>query len=535
METVAIQGIPRRARVYLSSLQPQGLILPELGSGARILAWGRFSKPKESVFPGVSGFSRYLLDEGLSAVFSVDHPADLKVIVAPKGILGWLDQLRSQVSIQIMKNYPDPNVQGLMAGLLTGDKRLINPDLQQSFRDAGIMHLLVVSGLHVALWAAMAWWVAVRVFRMGPRRASLGTLGATWGFAFFVGPSAPVLRAALMSTILLAGPFLRRETPALARLFLAGFLLLLFKPNWISNAGFLLSFFSTLGILYGWQALKGSSAEAPGWGVLAWKKRLAGLAGTAFFAWYALAPLSAGFFHQISFVGLISNVILVPASGLLLALGIGDILLWNWAGPLASWSHLLVGAAAQIFLAAVDFFASWPASTVVCGPWNWGWTGAWILGALAWSQKGPGRRWALWAAAALAGAGFLETAARPLRLYLLPQGQELAGAYLETGFKRRLVLVQEREGLPPPWQRELSSFLESRGFLAFRAERSSLTFDGDSLYPAGAFWGSAQQLYVDCGSSTFYFPVSPYPRKLEGLKSRVLECRRGLFHEIPFL
>ncbi|MEK7287230.1 MAG: ComEC/Rec2 family competence protein [Elusimicrobiota bacterium] len=546
LECSRIQDQPVSTRVYLTSVDPRAIILPELASGAPLLIWGRFLPPAKNSLPGGFDLGDYLSREGLGGRLLVDNPSDIKVLGLSRGIRGRLDGWRSRAALLLMSRYPDPRVQGLLSGLLIGDKRLLDPSLNQSFRRAGVMHLLVVSGLHVALWGAMVWFVATRLARLPRRLSGAITLAATWGFALFVGLSAPVLRSAFMASVLLFGSFLRRETPALSRLFLAGLFLLIIKPRWISDASFLLSFMSTFGILYGWGAssARGGEGQARHW----MAQRLMALAATGFFAWYALLPFGAAFFHQLPLAGLASNLILVPASSALMGLGLADLLVLSRLGPFDSWSHALVDGAARLFLGITDFFASFPWAILPTAPWDLFLIGAWLSVALTFglaaapgaqpgplrSAQGTGSPWRgrlLILAGILLTSSALAQALRPARLYLLSDGSRYGAALQETGYRRHFCWAAPPENFSAFFRRNLDNFIQSRGMLAARAAVAPPQASR-ALQSSGAFWDWPIQLKSSCGRTEIIFPLSPFPIIGENVESRILECKRGSFQEV---
>jgi competence protein ComEC len=135
----------------------------------------------------------------------------------------------------------------LQAGFL-GDKNPIPPELEATFRNAGITHLLAISGQNVAIIAGAI--VALLYFVPLPRRTKvLITIGGLWWFLFVIGVIPSLFRSVVMATTILAGLLLQRRGHPLNALGLAGCIWLCLSPRSLVTAGFQLSFAATFGIL----------------------------------------------------------------------------------------------------------------------------------------------------------------------------------------------------------------------------------------------------------------------------------------------
>lgn len=146
----------------------------------------------------------------------------------------------------------------LTESLLLGDRRKLQPDQGNAFQDAGAMHVLAVSGLHVGIIMSIVMWlltlggrVVIRWENYRLRRLQrLAAVLLIWGYAFLTGMSVSVMRSALMFSMLPLGNMQMQSPLRYNRLAAAALIILLINPSAIVSPSFLLSFSAVLAILY---------------------------------------------------------------------------------------------------------------------------------------------------------------------------------------------------------------------------------------------------------------------------------------------
>lgn len=140
---------------------------------------------------------------------------------------------------------PEPHA-SLLVGMLFGVKTTMPPEFYQALRVTGTLHIIALSGMNISIII----YVIGSIFSIfGRRISSLLTIFFIIFFVWFVGPSANVVRAAIMGSLTLIGMAFGRQGVSLLSLFLTGILMLTIWPAWIFDIGFQLSFFATLGII----------------------------------------------------------------------------------------------------------------------------------------------------------------------------------------------------------------------------------------------------------------------------------------------
>lgn len=132
--------------------------------------------------------------------------------------------------------------------MLLGGREELPAGLEQRYTDAGVVHLLAISGMHVSLLAGFAAGL-FRLLRLRGRIPALVQMGLVAGFLLLSGCPLSGLRAGGMILLMLAGRLVRRRGESVNSLCCAGFFIVLCDIYAIMDVGFQMSFLATLGIL----------------------------------------------------------------------------------------------------------------------------------------------------------------------------------------------------------------------------------------------------------------------------------------------
>lgn len=201
---------------------------------------------------------------------------------------------------------------GVAEALALGWKADIGSDTKAHYRNAGLAHLLAVSGLHVGILAAIVgglfWWTG-RERRGRIIRGSLQLL-AVWGFAFITGAAPSTLRAALMFSMFIVNDMLARRVVPLNLLALAAIVMLVADPLLVYDISWQLSFSAVAGILLAQPAIH------------ALRTPVGQAAAVSVAATLATLPVVVATFHRLPLYFIIANVIVVPIAGVILALSL---------------------------------------------------------------------------------------------------------------------------------------------------------------------------------------------------------------------
>nr|WP_306455017.1 ComEC/Rec2 family competence protein [Pseudovibrio flavus] len=298
--------------------------------GDEIAVKARISPPPGAIYPGSYDFSKYAYFAGIGGTgFALGQP---KLIQKAAGgsIKRAVERTRTAIGERVGNLIENEDLRALAIALLNGDRAGLREEIKQSLRTAGLAHILAISGLHMSLFAGASYLLLSRALAIIPVFALAGwvtpvsAMGAIAFSAFYLaisGGAVATQRAYLMVLVVLIGLCMGRRTATLRTLALAGFAILALKPELLLTPGFQMSFLAVAGLLAifshvsDWQRQSEISGN--------WKKRLGALyrpmywlfacALTALVAAVATGPVSLYFFGQLSPLGVVANLLAMPA------------------------------------------------------------------------------------------------------------------------------------------------------------------------------------------------------------------------------
>lgn len=305
--------------------------------------------------------------------------------------------LRGGVSASISKTIPG-DASGLATAVTTGDRTGLSPSLRDDFQEAGLSHLLAISGLHVAIVAGLVLAVAARLFGRQRQLYLLMPFLAVVVYALMAGLSPSVTRAALMASVYLLAIALGRQRSVVPAIALAGAAMALIQPESVGTLSFQLSFAAVLGIatleprmrggmevVVGRMAPEGHIAHGP---LVAITRGL----GYSLAATVATLPLVGSTFEEVPILGAIATLLALPAVPLLIVTsGLVAAIepVWSFGASPIGW---LAWLCAQWIVLVARLFAAVPGGTISTQGWS-GWLAALWYGALfAWLGRDTLRR-----------------------------------------------------------------------------------------------------------------------------------------------
>lgn len=239
-------------------------------------------------------------------------------------LFGYADKLRQQINKKLKNyNFKDDEL-AIINALLLGQRQDVTENLYTNYANAGAIHILAVSGLHVGIVLMLLNVVfkPLEQLRHGRYYKAIVLITLLWGFAIVAGLSASVTRAVGMFSIVAIGLNLKRPTNIYNTLGISMFFILLCKPMFIFDVGFQMSYLAVIAIvsiqplLYKMWLPKIKLIDK------LWQIFTVTLA-----AQFGVVPISLFYFHQFPGLFFISNLVIIPFLGFILGFGIIIILL----------------------------------------------------------------------------------------------------------------------------------------------------------------------------------------------------------------
>jgi competence protein ComEC len=225
-------------------------VMPPVVAGQRVRLFARLHRPRGFANPSSDDPRAWMRARGLDALGSVKSPRLIETLDAPSAaVMHGLGVARAAARSVLDRRFgTDSRLRGLLGAILIGDRAGLSPDVVRPFRDAGLSHLLAISGLHVG---AVLLLLLATLRRLGARGALLVVVGglACLVLAALVGARPPVLRATGVAGLMLLGRSLGREGGA-GNTWAVVLLAIVVGAPWLAgDPAFLLSFGATGGIL----------------------------------------------------------------------------------------------------------------------------------------------------------------------------------------------------------------------------------------------------------------------------------------------
>jgi competence protein ComEC len=220
------------------------------GDAIRVLV--RLRKPRIYQNPGSFNFRRWMeSNEDIYWVGTIKNPLLVEKLLKENssGIWTLVERIRNALLRSIDGLYPPWSAQGrygtVLKAVLLGDRSSLDAETIENFRKTGLYHLLVIAGLHVGLLVLLASWL-LSLFPLGERARCLMVLGFLLFYSLLVEQRAPTLRATLMISLYLLARLVYRNHSALNTIGLAALILMAWRPAWLFESGFQLSFSAAL-------------------------------------------------------------------------------------------------------------------------------------------------------------------------------------------------------------------------------------------------------------------------------------------------
>lgn len=422
------------------------------GDRVRLQGWMTPLQPPRN--PGERDFATIMREQGVTARITLKSRGNWRLVEPgddPAGktssllerLAQWRQAARSAASAALhrdMERRVEPESMALLDTILLGERGGDLGDLEGAFRRVGLSHLLAISGLHLSILAAGAWW-AVQLLTGRPRWAARAALTLVVLYVLLVPPMVPILRAGFMTSVCIVALSRGRRVSPMSVMAAIAVILLLWRPGDLFTAGFQLSFGIVAALLIFTKPVARWIVPPP---PIPDADQTAGptrriavdYAAVTIIAWLTSLPLVAYHFQLVSPMAILVGLAMMPIITVLLWAGYVKIAvtwLWPAAGSIVG---SVLGVVCELFAGMVRGASSARGAAIeVPAPSAW-WAAATMLFVIlllgGWFGT-PRRRWAGLAAAVVLGCWLIPpvsliawaapAAHRPvLRLHMLAVG-----------------------------------------------------------------------------------------------------------------
>ena len=331
---------PIQGRIRLTWRDPNGSVR----YGNHVSFTARIREPFGTLNPGGFHYGKYMKGKGIQAVAAVSGPQGIQV-QANNGsgisdqLFALVDEWRQAIHRSATATLSNPAL-GLFLGMIIGEQSYIEQDLRDAFMASGTVHILSISGSHLGLlalvvFAAMRWSVCrlpsswlerLSMYLTATQCSVVLTLPIVSFYMLLAGAEMATVRSWIMIVVCCLGVWLGRERNLLTALAVAALLMVVPYPEAIHDISFQLSYLSVaaIGLVLLTRKMDDSdtldlpdaaSRETPSWVARLWEKcKLAWLMTLA--VSLTTLPLVAFYFHQIPWLGLVTNLVIVPLVGI---------------------------------------------------------------------------------------------------------------------------------------------------------------------------------------------------------------------------
>ena len=290
----------------------------------RILTSTPFIKVPSAKNPHQFDYNKYLTKEYIFHQIFIKNEAIIKCKTTTQSIFAYSYNLKNYIKQSLAKLKFNNKELSIIYALLLGDRNHITKEVKQNYINAGAIHILALSGLHIGIISLILskFLNPLSYLKNGNIYKSIILIIILWGFAIFTGLSSSVIRATTMFSFIAIGNIIQKERIIEHSLITSMFFILLAKPLLLFDIGFQLSYLAVFGII--WIHPKLFSTIKTSNNLI---NKPIEIVTVSFSAQLAILPLSLFYFNQFPGLFLLSNLVILPFLGGLLCLGFLIILL----------------------------------------------------------------------------------------------------------------------------------------------------------------------------------------------------------------
>ncbi len=269
--------------------------------------------------PHQFNFKAYLAKQGIHHQVFLKNTEYIYKESSHNSIRKIAENIRCTIEEKLILNGFKGEELAVIKALILGQRNSISKELLQEYANAGAIHILAVSGLHVGIVLLIVTVLLKPLERLknGKLIKTILIVSLLWGFAIIAGLSASVVRAVTMFSAVAIGITFHRKNFVIHSLVSSMFLLLLLQPMFLFDVGFQLSYLAVFSIVTIQPKLVG--LWKPRWKLA---DRFWQLFTVSLSAQIGVLPISLYYFHQFPGLFMLSNLVIIPFIGIILMSGI---------------------------------------------------------------------------------------------------------------------------------------------------------------------------------------------------------------------
>ncbi|MCR4658880.1 MAG: ComEC family competence protein [Bacteroidales bacterium] len=324
--------------------------------GDRLVAHANPVVPSSCVGDDGFNYRKYLHRKGIERQCYLPAGSYRVTATGSKGLRSVAEKCRTDLRDRLQRRALTPSQTAVAEALLLGWRDDLSDETTTLYRNAGVAHLLCVSGLHVGIVAAVLmalfWPVGRRRWQRALRGAA--TMTGVWLFALLSGLAPATVRAAVMFSIFIVTDVFVVRTSRYNTIALAALVMLVSNPMLLFDVGFELSYAAVLGIAAGSCAARRLRLRGDSWFARVFSRAIDLLVLTTS-AQLATLPFTLYYFHSFPTWFVVANMTIVPCAGLLMASALAVLVIGSWpiVGPVAEWLLSTLLSAVDWLLRAV--------------------------------------------------------------------------------------------------------------------------------------------------------------------------------------
>ncbi|MBP6945911.1 MAG: ComEC family competence protein [Candidatus Pacebacteria bacterium] len=344
--------------------------------GDRISVKGKLKKPEpfETDSGRTFNYPKYLRAHNI--LYTISFPQVTKLATGEgHPIVAGLLSVKHLFIKGIERAVPEPQ-SALLAGLLLGEKQSLGEKITGAFRNAGVVHIIVLSGYNVAL---VIQWISFVFLKIFSRKVAY-SFSAVFviGFAVMTGGSETTIRALIMALLMMVATVLHRPKAALRMLAIAAAVMALWNPYIVLyDLSFQLSILATLGLILFSETIASRLKFIPDFRYFPFRE----IVSTTLATQVTVLPLLIFSIGAVSLVFLPANVLVLPAVPIAMFVGFFASII-SLVSPVLAFPLSILGYGILSYIISIaTFFGSLPFASLPI-PREWMWPLLMILGFL---------------------------------------------------------------------------------------------------------------------------------------------------------